>query len=953
MNIIHKVTWKSMWKNRTRTLVTIFSVVLSAAMFMAVVTMVYSLWDYLVRSSINEFGDVYVQFDYASDNQAERLAGENAIRNMSDVEVLGYRDFYDFADESLTFGIFRLSAVDNSFFEMMTIPLIEGRLPQNSAEIVLPEDYNDRLTGEGHPAVALGEKITIKLRTKLSFEEGYEVLESVLSKEFEREYTVVGIIENKSFTADREASPIYAMLTIADGNEGDALWHRLYVKTDRPSQVKNLPGVSYGEDVFLYDDLLSLYGVGGGAELSVLLVLAAALIAVIILASVNPISNAFSISVSERTMQFGLLTGIGGTKRQISKSVYVEAGVIAGIGILPGLLMGYGITAILLNRYGKKITELYEYLFSGRTGSVAFYAVPSVIIALLAALICTATIMAAARRPAKRAAKYTPIEAIRQSRDIYVRPKTLRVRKLFSRIFGVPGMLARKYYKVSRRKYRVTVTALSFSLVLFIAVNYLGNTLDLILSSYEMENYDFLCHVRDEKQVEAGMDFLKNAPGVTTAKLIYKSIGTNKVSILNEEFSDGYREILRWEGNLELPEDKQELPDGETSTRKAKIIYLEDAHFEEVLRGEGIDPAPYLVGEDPLAVTVKTTVESDVYPDEDGNATTSAYEGAWLKEGASVYLYDHYLTIPDQLREESWADKEPLIVRGVTTKGETTLDAMVEIQGKDGKVNLVTVMTVLIEFVTDAESGKLSCKYYAYDKEARERGDLLLHLEDESAVICVGASLENRPFGVHSGEEETALILPLSKLSEDENDIYRSYFMVKSEDYTKTDAALVAYLEESEVFGYEGLYSDNQYLRLMVSVSLIRFIMSGVLILIALICASNVFNTITANIALRSRDFGMLRSMGMTNGQMNRMMFTESISYIATALFISLCMGALVCGAVYFVALSYLGRGVGVPWEMAVIGVAAVVLLVFASTFYAAGKLRKESPIDAIRTENI
>ena len=53
MNILSKVTWKGMWKNRTRTIVTIIGIILSAAMFMAITTLGYSLWDYLLRTEIH------------------------------------------------------------------------------------------------------------------------------------------------------------------------------------------------------------------------------------------------------------------------------------------------------------------------------------------------------------------------------------------------------------------------------------------------------------------------------------------------------------------------------------------------------------------------------------------------------------------------------------------------------------------------------------------------------------------------------------------------------------------------------------------------------------------------------------------------------------------------------------------------------------------------------------
>ena len=65
MNILGKVTWKTMWKNRTRTIVTIIGVILASAMFTAVTTMGTSLRNFLIRGNVFEEGDYYVQFAYA------------------------------------------------------------------------------------------------------------------------------------------------------------------------------------------------------------------------------------------------------------------------------------------------------------------------------------------------------------------------------------------------------------------------------------------------------------------------------------------------------------------------------------------------------------------------------------------------------------------------------------------------------------------------------------------------------------------------------------------------------------------------------------------------------------------------------------------------------------------------------------------------------------------------
>lgn len=48
------------------------------------------------------------------------------------------------------------------------------------------------------------------------------------------------------------------------------------------------------------------------------------------------IHNAFAISVGERTKQFGLLSSVGATRKQIRKTILYEALIVGGMGTLPG-----------------------------------------------------------------------------------------------------------------------------------------------------------------------------------------------------------------------------------------------------------------------------------------------------------------------------------------------------------------------------------------------------------------------------------------------------------------------------------------------------------------------------------------------------------------------------------------------------------------------------------------
>ncbi len=130
-------------------------------------------------------------------------------------------------------------------------------------------------------------------------------------------------------------------------------------------------------------------------------------------------------------------------------------------------------------------------------------------------------------------------------------------------------------------------------------------------------------------------------------------------------------------------------------------------------------------------------------------------------------------------------------------------------------------------------------------------------------------------------------------------------------------------------------------------------IINGLTLLISLVGAVNVFNTITANIALRRRDFGMLRSIGMTNWDINRMMSFECLSYGINSLLAGVSFGLLGCGITYHCIYRYYKTGVGFPWKTIGIGSILVLLIVFASAFYAVAKTRQDNPIDAMRMDNL
>jgi putative ABC transport system permease protein len=176
-----------------------------------------------------------------------------------------------------------------------------------------------------------------------------------------RTYTVVGKYERPSF--EPFSAPGYTALTAAD--ESDEYTYDTYVKLKTPKATgafleSRFPGYEYYD---LNSDLLRFTGNSDERTFNaVLFSLAGILTAIIMFGSISLIYNAFSISVSERTKQFGILSSVGATKRQLTRSVLFEAISLSAIGLPLGILAGlFGIgMAILFLRPLKKACNLHR-----------------------------------------------------------------------------------------------------------------------------------------------------------------------------------------------------------------------------------------------------------------------------------------------------------------------------------------------------------------------------------------------------------------------------------------------------------------------------------------------------------------------------------------------------------------------------------------------------------------
>lgn len=100
-------------------------------------------------------------------------------------------------------------------------------------------------------------------------------------------------------------------------------------------------------------------------------------------------------------------------------------------------------------------------------------------------------------------------------------------------------------------------------------------------------------------------------------------------------------------------------------------------------------------------------------------------------------------------------------------------------------------------------------------------------------------------------------------------------------------------------------------------ITLISIFLYGFIIVISLIGVTNVFNTITTSMMLRSKEFAMLKSIGMTHKEFNHMIRLESIMYGLKSLIIGSLLGLLGSYGIYAaignkIDLGYIFPGMGI-----------------------------------------
>ena len=154
-----------------------------------------------------------------------------------------------------------------------------------------------------------------------------------------------------------------------------------------------------------------------------------------------------------------------------------------------------------------------------------------------------------------------------------------------------------------------------------------------------------------------------------------------------------------------------------------------------------------------------------------------------------------------------------------------------------------------------------------------------------------------------------------------------------------------------ELYGSD-LKEQNQLIRNVVKI--VGIFLYSFIAVISLIGLTNIFNTISTNVILRAKEFAMLKSVGMTTKEFNRMIKLESFFYSFRALIIGIPIGLAISYGIYYTFSSAdFDVGYHVPFLAIILSIVVVGIMVSLVMLYGVHEISKQNIIETIRKDSI
>ncbi len=191
----------------------------------------------------------------------------------------------------------------------------------------------------------------------------------------------------------------------------------------------------------------------------------------------------------------------------------------------------------------------------------------------------------------------------------------------------------------------------------------------------------------------------------------------------------------------------------------------------------------------------------------------------------------------------------------------------------------------------------------------------------------------------------------IDKYYEDSNDSIRIY--ITANDYLKLDQEIKPIIESDNIY-YTNTYVDN-YNSVVLS-NCIKLIIYLILLFITFITVVSIIGTISASLNLRRKEFAILKSIGLSNKQFNKMIFYESLMLSLKSLLFGILLFILIVSIFIKITMindaTYEGL-LQIPLNIyltpLLICIIGVILIVYLSFLIATHKIKKDNIVDVLK----
>lgn len=939
MNLMKKLTLKNLKLNRKRTIVTIVGIILATALLSALVTLVSSFQYSMIEYQKQKGGDFHVKFSNVKMSELSEFKNNRNIESTFETMGMGFAKLNGCKNEDKPYAY--VMATDEAGFERGCFNLIEGRMAKNEDEIVIPR----HLKTNGRIDIKVGDEITLDIGKRydsntesvISENIAYEHEAETLADTVTKQYKVVGIMERPGYGMEDYSAAGYTFVTYSDelaaidnGTKSEAseadttltvysrytqkalrnkdavtadiigVDEKLFAKANNSSVemsaeesdrfLKEMENAKY--DIYINRFLISyecVFPIDG--TFKALFTVAAVVALIIILTSVYCIKNSFNISITEKIRQYGMLASVGATRRQIKSSVKTEAAMLGVVGIPVGTMSGILASLILVKVVNALSAGWLNFALSFHTSLPAL---------ILAVILSIATIYFSATGSARRAAKVTPLEAIRNTKEIKIKSAKLKTPAIIGRIWGIGGVISYKNIKRNKKKYRTTVTSIVICSVTFIVISYfMSMAFSVVGMSYASVDYNIGINMSCKKDldIEKLSELLS---GIEGAKDYLVGAGYY-FDVDKLEYTKEYGEYC---GQL--------YDDSEDVSQEFLITVLNDKSYDKYASDAGIKNA------DTGAILVNKGT-FDVY-----NEKSSKY----VKEEMELYKYKAGDTIECGYNVYDDASSDDNAV-----EGDTESSTEINTEDNSGYVDEETInkgvrktVDVTIAGVTD----KVPTCYNGY-------GNTSLLFMNQKGFESLWAD------GKSGNEFKPG------------NAIYSAYVVAENADeYQDT---FEKETEENPEYSQISFYVSNMDKQMRDEKSLFTLLgvfAYGLIVVIALIGITNIINTLSTGMELRSREFATLRSIGMTDKQFAGMVRLESVFISVKALVIGVPLGILI-SYLLCVMMNRMDDAIiyEPPYKAIILCIVVVIMLIYAIMKLSMTKLRHNNIIETIKNENL